>query len=276
MLLKFTKMHGLGNDFMVVDTITQHCQLSPKKIRALANRHLGIGFDQLLLVEIPRDPDVDFHYRIFNADGNEVEHCGNGIRCLGLFVHLHRLTGKRHIVVSTNSGVSEIQLLDNQQVRVNMGLPTLAPADIPFRAAQQQNTYTLQIDDQYHELAVVSMGNPHGILLVDQVDSAPVETLGPKLEHHPNFPQRANIGFMQVMDRNHIRLRVFERGVGETRACGTGACAAVVAGQLQGLLEPKVTVRLSDGDLQIQWPGGDASLTMTGPASHVFDGQVRL
>ncbi len=276
MRLKFSKMHGLGNDFMVIDAITQHCQLSSGKIRLLADRHLGIGFDQLLLVETPQDPDVDFHYRIFNADGYEVEHCGNGIRCLGRFVHLQRLTGKRHIIVSTKDGRAEVQLLNDQQVQVNMGLPILNPASIPFLAAHQQTTYTLEVDGQNYELAVVSMGNPHGVLLVNQVDSAPVATLGPKLEYHRYFPQRANIGFMQVLDRHHIRLRVFERSVGETRACGTGACAAVVAGQLQGLLAPQVTVRLPDGNLHIQWQGGDANLTMTGPASHVFDGQIRL
>jgi diaminopimelate epimerase len=276
MRLKFSKMHGLGNDFMVIDAITQNCNLSSEQIRALADRHLGIGFDQLLLVETPRDPDVDFHYRIFNADGYEVEHCGNGIRCLGRFVHLQHLTGKHLIIVSTNTGRAEVQLLNDQLVKVDMGRPILVPANIPLLAAQQQITYTLPVDDQLHELAVVSMGNPHGILLVEQIDSAPVSTLGAKLESHPYFPQRANIGFMQIIDRHNIHLRVFERAVGETRSCGTGACAAVVAGKLNGLLESSVNVGLPGGNLQIQWSGGGASLTMTGPATHVFDGQVRL
>ena len=276
MRLKFSKMHGLGNDFMVIDAITQNCNLSSEQIYALADRHLGIGFDQLLLVETPRHPDVDFHYRIFNADGYEVEHCGNGIRCLGRFVHLQRLTGKRRIIVSTNTGRAEVQLLNDQLVKVDMGRPILVPENIPLLAAQQQTTYTLPVDDQHHELAVVSMGNPHGVLLVDQIDTAPVSTLGPKLESHPYFPQKANIGFMQIIDRHNINLRVFERAVGETRSCGTGACAAVVAGQLNGLLESSVNVGLPGGNLQIQWPGGGASLTMAGPATHVFDGQVRL
>ncbi|MDP6968229.1 MAG: diaminopimelate epimerase [Gammaproteobacteria bacterium] len=276
MQLRFAKMHGLGNDFMVIDMITQRGQLSPEQIRQLSNRHTGIGFDQLLLVETPRSPDVDFRYRIYNADGNEVEHCGNGARCFAKFVHNQRLTGKRDIAVETNTGRIVLHMHDNHQVRVDMGVPEFIPAKIPFIAQQQADCYQIQQDSQTYSIGTVSMGNPHGVIIVDDVEQAPVVQLGSQLTQHERFPQQANIGFMQIIDRHTLKLRVFERGVGETLACGTGACAAVASGILQGLLAADVQVHLRGGDLQIQWQGMDQPLYMTGPATHVYEGQIRL
>ncbi len=276
MQLRFSKMHGLGNDFMVVDMITQRGRLSPEQIRQLGDRYTGIGFDQLLLVETPRTPDVDFRYRIYNADGNEVEHCGNGARCFALFVHNQRLTGKRDIAVETAKGRIVLHMRDNDQVQVDMGAPVFAPADIPFTADAQATTYTIDQDGQNYTIGAVSMGNPHAVVLVDDIEQAPVNQLGSKLTKHPRFPQEANIGFMQIIDRKTIKLRVHERGVGETRACGTGACAAVASGILQGLLDEDVLVHLRGGDLRIEWAGPGQALHMTGPATHVYEGQLRL
>ncbi|MBO6851133.1 MAG: diaminopimelate epimerase, partial [Marinobacter sp.] len=253
--MRFTKMHGLGNDFMVVDAISQPFRLRPDMIRELADRNFGIGFDQLLVVEPPGLPDVDFRYRIFNSDGSEVEQCGNGARCFARFVRDQRLTNKRVIRVQTAKGVIELRIGRDGLVMVNMGVPELNPPAIPFAADQRKDVYTVEVDDQTVELSAVSMGNPHGVLLVDDVDSAPVETLGPRLENHPRFPARANIGFLQVIDRGHARLRVFERGSGETLACGSGACAAVVAGCLRGLLDARVEIELRGGRLIIEWQG---------------------
>jgi len=275
-LLRFTKMHGLGNDFMVVDAISQPLRLSPEMIRELADRNFGIGFDQLLLVEPPGLPDVDFRYRIFNADGSEVEQCGNGARCFARFVRDQRLTNKRIIRVQTAKGVIELKIGKDGLVMVNMGVPELNPPAIPFAAGCQKNVYTVDVDGQTLELSAVSMGNPHGVLLVEDVDAAPVATLGPLLEKHPRFPARANIGFLQIIDRSHARLRVFERGSGETLACGSGACAAVVAGRLRGLLDDRVEVRLRGGSLVIEWQGQGAPVMMEGPATSVFEGQLRL
>ncbi|MGB1836677.1 diaminopimelate epimerase, partial [Marinobacter adhaerens] len=232
-MLRFTKMHGLGNDFMVVDAISQPFRLRPEMIRELANRNFGIGFDQLLVVEPPGLPDVDFRYRIFNADGSEVEQCGNGARCFARFVRDQRLTNKKVIRVQTAKGVIELRVGREGMVMVNMGVPEFNPPAIPFAADRRKDVYTVDVDGQTVELSALSMGNPHGVLLVEDVDQAPVETLGPKLERHPRFPARANIGFLQILDRTHVRLRVFERGSGETLACGSGACAAVVAGCLR-------------------------------------------
>ncbi len=275
-LLRFTKMQGLGNDFMVVDAISQPFRLLPEAIRELADRNFGIGFDQLLVVEPPGLPDVDFRYRIFNADGSEVEQCGNGARCFARFVRDQRLTNKRVIRVQTAKGVIELKVGKDGMVMVNMGVPELNPPAIPFAADRQKTVYTVEVDGQTVELSAVSMGNPHGVLLVDDVDTAPVATLGPLLESHPRFPARANIGFLQVLDRTHIRLRVFERGSGETLACGSGACAAVVAGQLRGLLDARVEVELRGGSLVIEWQGDGAPVMMEGPAKTVFEGQLRL
>jgi len=276
MLVRFTKMHGLGNDFVVIDALSQRVRLTPRIVRNLADRHTGIGFDQLLLVEPPSRPDMDFRYRIYNADGSEVEHCGNGARCFGRFVRERRLTMKDEIHVETARGQAILYLLPDRQVDVDMGVPELRPEKVPFEAERQAVIYSLEAAGEPVELSVVSMGNPHGVLLVDDVDTAPVERLGPVLESHPRFPQRANIGFMQVLNRGEIRLRVYERGAGETRACGTGACAAVVAGRLRGLLDEEVLVHLPGGDLRIRWAGEGEALRMVGPATTVFEGQIYL
>jgi diaminopimelate epimerase len=276
MRLEFTKMHGLGNDFMVIDLVSQRVRLEPEQIRQLADRHFGVGFDQLLLVEPPGSPEVDFRYRIFNADGSEVAQCGNGARCFARFVRERRLTRKNRLRVETASGIIELDIDDRDRVTVDMGAPRFAPAEIPFEAAAEAGTYEVEVDGRRVDLSVLSMGNPHAVLLVDDVDSAPVATLGPALENHPRFPERVNVGFMQVLDPHHIRLRVFERGAGETLACGTGACAAAVAGIRRGLLASPVQVALPGGELEIRWAGGAAPVIMVGPTARVFDGAIRL
>jgi len=276
MQLRFTKMHGLGNDFMVLDLISQHAHIQPKHVRQWGDRNTGIGFDQLLIVETPTQPDVDFRYRIFNADGSEVEQCGNGARCFARFVFDKRLTVKKQIRVETKSGIIELHLKGDGQVRVDMGAPRLLSAEIPFIAETEALSHAVQVDGETVELAVISMGNPHGVLRVADVDQAPVLTLGPKLECHPRFPQKANIGFLQVIDAQRARLRVWERGVGETRACGTGACAAAVAGIRQGWLKSPVSIELPGGLLNIEWDGVGQPVLMTGPATRVYEGQVRV
>ena len=276
MRLKFTKMHGLGNDFVVVDLVSQRCRLRAGQIRRIADRREGIGCDQVLVVEAPRDPDADFRYRIYNADGREVEQCGNGARCVARFVRDRRLTGRHKIVLETASGHLELLVRKDKQVEVNMGPPRLEPGDIPFEAAQRDQRYPLEVNGQSLDIAAVSMGNPHAVLLVDDVDAAPVAELGPRIESHPRFPKQVNAGFMQVVSPREIRLRVYERGVGETRACGSGACAAVVAGRLQGLLDEKVKVHLAGGDLEIAWAGESQAVMMIGPATTVFEGSIRL
>ncbi|MBY7703650.1 diaminopimelate epimerase [Vibrio harveyi] len=270
----FSKMHGLGNDFMVVDCITQNVFFSQDLIRRLADRHTGVGFDQLLVVEAPYDPETDFHYRIFNADGSEVEQCGNGARCFARFVRLKGLTNKYSISVSTKKGKMILDVEDDGEVTVNMGVPEFEPNKIPFKAKQKEKTYIMRAGDKTLFCGAVSMGNPHVVTVVDDVDTAEVETLGPLLESHERFPERVNAGFMQVVNRNHIRLRVYERGAGETQACGSGACGAVAVGILQGLLDENVKVSLPGGDLRIYWQGPGKPLFMTGPATHVFDGQL--
>lgn len=276
MLLHFTKMQGLGNDFMVVDLVTQRARLADDQIRQLADRRFGIGFDQLLVVEPPRDPEMDFRYRIYNADGSEVENCGNGARCFARFVRDQRLTHKREIHVETAGGPLTLVTEDDGRVSVDMGAPRFAPEALPFETAEDRVLHLLEVDGECLEVGVVSMGNPHAVLHTDDVDTAPVERLGPALERHPRFPRRVNVGFMQVVTPHEIRLRVHERGSGETLACGTGACAAVASGIRQGLLESPVIVHLRGGDLRIEWAGGDAPLIMTGPAERVFDGRVVL
>jgi diaminopimelate epimerase len=276
MLLRFTKMHGLGNDFVVLDLVTQRFKIRPQHIRRLADRHFGIGCDQVLVVEPPTRPDVDFRYRIFNAEGGEVEQCGNGARCFARFVRDKRLTGKNPIRVETAGGVLELRITRQRQVRVNMGEPVLEPARIPFAASQRADSYDLEVAGEHWQVGAVSMGNPHVVLPVANVDHAPVASLGPQLESHTRFPQRVNVGFMQVVNRGRIRLRVFERGVGETLACGSGACAAVVAGHLQGRLDNCVTVALRGGDLTVEWQGEGHPVIMTGPAVTVFEGQIQL
>ncbi|HHC7220550.1 TPA: diaminopimelate epimerase [Vibrio parahaemolyticus] len=270
----FSKMHGLGNDFMVVDCITQNVFFSQDLIRRLADRHTGVGFDQLLVVEAPYDPETDFHYRIFNADGSEVEQCGNGARCFARFVRLKGLTNKYSISVSTKKGKMILDVEDDGEVTVNMGVPEFEPNKIPFKAKQKEKTYIMRAGDKTLFCGAVSMGNPHVVTVVDDVDTADVDTLGPLLESHERFPERVNTGFMQVVSRDHIRLRVYERGAGETQACGSGACGAVAVGILQGLLDESVKVSLPGGELHISWQGPGKPLFMTGPATHVFDGQL--
>ncbi|WP_367274153.1 diaminopimelate epimerase [uncultured Thiothrix sp.] len=274
--IRFTKMHGLGNDFAVFDAVTQAVNFDTALVKRLADRHEGIGFDQLLIVESYTGGEADFRYRIFNADGSEVEHCGNGARCFARFVYEQGLTQKTNIPVMTESGRIVLDLTADGQVTVNMGIPRLEPAEIPFIFQQRQMLYTVEIGQDSVQLAAVSMGNPHAVLQVTDTETAPVESLGPILESHPLFPKRVNVGFMQVLDPNHIRLRVFERGAGETRACGTGACAAVVAGRLQGLLAEKVQVELPGGRLQIAWQGEGQPVYMTGPATTVYTGTVTV
>ena len=251
MQLKFTKMHGTGNDFVVIDLISQRCRIRPGDVRRIADRHYGIGCDQVLLVEAPGSPEVDFRYRIFNADGNEVEQCGNGARCFARFVRDKKLTNKRVITVETAAGEIELRVHNRRDVEVDMGVPRFDPADIPLNASQRQDTYSLTAGEEALEMGAVSMGNPHAILRVDDVDTAPVERLGPLLESHQDFPNRANISFLQVDDPSHVRLRVFERGVGETLACGTGAGAAVVHGIARGWLQDTVSVSLPGGKRSI-------------------------
>lgn len=275
-LLRFSKMHGLGNDFMVVDAISQPFRPRPEMIRELADRNFGIGFDQLLVVEPPGLPDVDFRYRIFNADGSEVEQCGNGARCFAKFVRDQRLTNKKIIRVQTAAGVIELRVVKDGMVLVNMGVPELNPPAIPFAAEHRKNVYTVETGAGTVELSAVSMGNPHAVIVVDDVDTAPVADLGPLLESHPRFPSRANVGFLQIISRSHVRLRVYERGSGETLACGSGACAAVVAGCLRGLLGSRVDVDLRGGRLAIEWQGEGAPVMMEGSATSVFEGQLRL
>lgn len=274
--MQFAKMHGLGNDFMVVDAVTQNVYFSPELIRRLADRHCGVGFDQLLVVEPPYDPELDFHYRIFNADGSEVAQCGNGARCFARFVRLKGLTNKRDIAVSTQTGRMVLSVTDDELVRVNMGEPNFEPQQVPFRAVKAEKTYIMRADEHTVLCGVVSMGNPHCVIQVEDVDTAKVETLGPLLESHERFPERANIGFMQIVDSQTVRLRVYERGAGETQACGSGACAAVAVGIQQGLLSAKVRVSLPGGELDIQWAGPGHPLFMTGPATHVYDGFIHL
>jgi diaminopimelate epimerase len=270
----FSKMHGLGNDFMVVDCITQNISFSPDLIRRLADRHTGVGFDQLLVVEAPYDPETDFHYRIFNADGSEVEQCGNGARCFARFVRMKGLTNKYSISVSTKKGKMILSIEEDDQVTVNMGVPEFEPNKIPFKAKQTEKTYILRAEEKTLFCGAVSMGNPHVVTVVDDTQTADVDTLGPLLESHERFPERVNAGFMQVLSRNEVNLRVYERGAGETQACGSGACGAVAVGIVQELLDEKVTVNLPGGSLKISWQGPGKPLYMTGPATHVFDGQL--
>jgi diaminopimelate epimerase len=276
MLFNFTKMHGLGNDFVVFDAINQAVQLTPEQVRFIADRRFGIGCDQLLLVEKSQSAEAEFRYRIFNADGSEVEQCGNGARCFARFVHDKALTTSRNIPVETSTGLIVLSLQDDGQVTVNMGVPRLDPASLPFQAENTATSYALDVQGTHYNIAAVSMGNPHAVLRVDDVASAAVTTLGPQIESHPRFLRRVNVGFMQVVDRSHIKLRVYERGAGETLACGTGACAAMVAGFIQGWLDNEVEVTLPGGKLVIRWQGGDNPLYMTGPATYVFEGHIEL
>lgn len=276
MKLKFSKMHGLGNDFVVIDGVRQSVSLTPEQIRFLGHRNFGVGFDQLLLVEKSETPGVDFRYRIFNADGGEVEQCGNGARCFVRFVHDQELTNKREIRVETLRGVIGPRLEDDGNVTVNMGAPVLEPDKIPFDSVSMDVIQTIPVGNAEVAITAVSMGNPHAVQVVDDVDAAPVDVQGPQIERHPRFPKRVNAGFMQIVDRHSIKLRVYERGAGETLACGTGACAAVVTGISRGLLDSPVRVSTRGGDLSIAWAGKGQPVLMTGPAVTVFTGEIEL
>jgi diaminopimelate epimerase len=269
-------MQGQGNDFVVLDGVRQDLAIGPHEARLLADRHFGVGCDQVLLVERPRSGENDFRYRIFNADGGEVEQCGNGARCFARFVLDQGLTDKREIRVETASGVIVPRVEASGQVTVDMGAPRFAPRDVPFVADAERPTYELTVDGSKVTVSVLSMGNPHAVQVVTDVDHAPVTSQGPLIEHHPAFPRRVNAGFMQPVSRSRIRLRVWERGAGETLACGTGACAAVVAGIRLGLLDAQVRVETHGGELGIRWPGGDAAVMMTGDAVRVFDGEIEI
>lgn len=276
MKLRFSKMQGLGNDFVVIDAVRQQIELTPQQARFLADRHFGIGCDQILVVEPAARPDTDFRYRIFNADGGEVEQCGNGARCFVRYVHDHKLTDKREIRVETESGIITPRLENDGEVTVAMGVPQFEPARVPFMSDSDALVQPLQVGDAVVHITAVSMGNPHAVQIVVDVDAAPVASQGPLIERHPRFPQRVNAGFMQVTDRHRIRLRVYERGAGETLACGTGACAAVVVGIARGLLDSPVRVATRGGELRIAWAGEGKPVMMTGPAVSVFDGEIIL
>lgn len=274
--VNFTKMHGLGNDFIVINNLDGSVQLENQRISELSDRRTGIGFDQLLVIESASVAEAEFNYRIFNADGGEVEHCGNGARCFARYVHDKGLTENKSIPVNTSAGLITLHLLDNGDVTVNMGVPTFAPKTIPFEADFEQAFYDIDVAGTIYKVGSVAIANPHVLLQVDDVALAPVETLGPLLESHKRFPNRVNVGFMQIIDAKNIKLRVFERGVGETRACGTGACAAVAIGHKQGLLDKGVTVTLSGGSLNVEWKDLQSSIEMTGACSTVFEGQTRM
>jgi len=275
MNLKFSKMHGLGNDFVVIDAISQSLALTPEQIRQLSDRHFGVGCDQLLLVETPTVSDADFRYRIFNADGGEVEQCGNGARCFVRFVHEQGLTDKAEIRVETARGIIVPRLETDGQVTVNMGAPRFEPTEIPF-TSDRASLYALQVGQDEVQISALSMGNPHAVQVVADTETAPVAEQGPLIERHAHFPQRVNAGFMQIIDPHHIKLRVYERGVGETLACGTGACAAAVAGIQRGLLATPVSVTMRGGTLRIDWAGEGEPVMMTGPAVTVFEGEITL
>lgn len=283
MKLKFTKMHGAGNDFVVIDAISQRLDFTPAQWKLLADRRFGIGADQVLVVEKPQSAGVDFRYRIYNADGGEVEQCGNGSRAFVKFVTDKGLTDKRAIKVETMSGIIEPRLEADGSITVDMGSPILEPPRIPFNADGLQGkpegedtVWPLEINGKTCWISAVSMGNPHAVQVVENAQTAPVHLDGPEIEHHPRFPKRVNAGFMQIVDRRHIKLRVFERGAGETLACGTGACAAVVAGIRRGLLDSPVKVSTHGGELTIAWAGGTSAVMLTGPAVTVFEGEIEI
>jgi len=276
MILKFTKMHGAGNDFVMLDGVRHKIELTPEQLRLLADRHFGVGCDQILIVEKTENKEADFRYLIFNADGGEVEQCGNGARCFMRFVHDQRLTTKREIVVETHGGLISPRLEQDGRVTVNMGAPIFDPARIPFDGGSGEVSETLEIAGETLNISALSMGNPHAVQVVEDIEHAPVKEAGPLIEHHPRFPKRVNASFMQVMDRHNLRLRVYERGTGETLSCGTGACAAVVVGIRRGLLDSPVNVATRGGTLTIAWDGDGAPVLMTGPAITVFSGEINL
>jgi diaminopimelate epimerase len=276
MLMKFTKMHGLGNDFVVIDGVRQHINLTTNAIKHIADRNLGIGCDQILLVEPPSDKTVDFNYRIFNCDGSEVDQCGNGARCIGRYIADQQLSGKKTILLQTKNRIMEVSATSKNQVTVNMGPPIFTPDDIPFKVVQQEKLYPLKVGTHDINIAALSIGNPHAVIQVDDTDTALVKDIGPLVQEHSQFPESVNVGFMQIIDRQNIRLRVYERGVGETQACGSGACAAAVAAIQQNLVDTKVKLELLGGSLSVEWQGETTPILMTGPAETVFHGKIKL
>ena len=276
MRLAFTKMHGAGNDFVVIDGVTQAVNLNTNQLRRLADRHRGIGCDQILMVTPPDSPDADFRYHVFNADGSRAGQCGNGARCVGRFLREKRLTRQREILLQTDDDSLALSLTEDGRVFAGLGAPRFAPAEVPFQADETQDQYTLDVQGQSLSIGALSMGNPHAILMVDDCDAAPVSTLGPLLEAHTRFPERVNVGFMQVQSRGEVKLRVFERGVGETDACGSGACAAAVHGMKLGLLDEEVVVSLPGGKLSVSWPSMGDRVWLGGPTATVFNGTVTL
>jgi len=276
MRIRFAKMQALGNDFVVIDGVRQDIDLSPQQARAVADRHFGIGCDQVLMAQTATAPEVDFRFRIWNADGGEVAQCGNGARCFARFVTDEGLTTKKNIVVETGAGQMTLSMDNTGMVTVNMGVPRFEPDQVPFQAPNREAVYDLDVNGRNVEITALSLGNPHAVQLVDDVDRAPVATDGPRIESHPRFPQRVNAGYVQVVDRSHVRVRVYERGAGETLACGSGACAAVVAGRVRGLLDETVQVELRGGTLTVTWAGEEQPVYMTGPAVRVFDGELDL
>ena len=276
MKLAFTKMHGAGNDFVIVDGVTQAVNLNTNHLRRLADRHRGIGCDQILMVTPPDSPDADFRYHVFNADGSRAGQCGNGARCVGRFLREKRLTRQREILLQTDDDSLTLLLTEDGRIFAGLGAPRFAPAEVPFQANETQDQYTLDVQGQSLSIGALSMGNPHAILMVDDCDAAPVSTLGPLLEAHTRFPERVNVGFMQVQSRGEVKLRVFERGVGETDACGSGACAAAVHGMKLGLLDEEVSVSLPGGKLSVSWPSMGDRVWLGGPTATVFNGTVTL
>lgn len=276
MTIEFTKMQGLGNDFVVIDGVRQAIELTRDQVSRLADRHLGVGCDQLLVAESCNEPDIDFRFRIYNADGGEVEQCGNGARAFARFVLDQGLTDKTEIRVLTAGGPMSLHVAPDGLVSVNMGVPTFEPGDIPFDAPSRQSTYALDLGGEMIEVSALAIGNPHAVQEVEDVDQAPVNRQGPLIEAHPRFPSRVNAGFMQIVDRGCIRLRVYERGVGETRACGSGACAAAVAGMQLGKLDNRVQVQVQGGVLSVNWQGEGHPVWMSGPATTVFEGRIKL
>ena len=275
MLIKFTKMHGIGNDFVVIDAVRQHINLTTDAIRKIADRNQGIGCDQVLLIEPPSDKNIDFNYRIFNCDGTEVEQCGNGARCMGRYIADQQLSGKKSVLLKTKNRVMEVTTKNKDLVTANMGAPIFTPSDIPFNSDQQQ-LYSMEAGPHSVEIAVLSVGNPHAVIQVEDIDTAEVDNIGTLIQAHKLFPESVNVGFMQIMDRQTIKLRVYERGVGETQACGSGACAAAVAAIQQNLVDSQVNLELLGGSLSIEWHGDDEPIMMTGPAETVFHGKIKL
>jgi len=275
-LTKFTKMHGLGNDFVLIDAVRQAVDITPELVRRIADRNLGIGCDQVLIIEPPTAKNIDFNYRIFNCDGAEVEQCGNGARCMGRYIFDQQLSGKQSLQLQTKNRVMEVRSRGRHLIQVNMGSPQLDPSAIPFAAEQQQLLYEIEVGGEIHQLSAISMGNPHAVIQVADIETAPVADLGLQLQQHSRFPESVNVGFMAIKDRQHIQLRVFERGVGETQACGSGACAAAVAAIQSDLVDHAVQVALPGGELSIEWQGDGNAVSMTGPAVTVFHGKIKL